>query len=111
MMSTTCSIGLAVASFTPRRAYATAGIFAFFYISIAVGAIGHEAANGDLARYILLVAPTNALDGLTAWLFGTQPGDLLAEAAIAGQVYAGATVVMAAVAIAVLLRRYARIPA
>jgi ABC-2 type transport system permease protein len=30
------SVSLAIASFTPRRAYATAGIFAFFYIAFAV---------------------------------------------------------------------------
>jgi ABC-2 type transport system permease protein len=105
------SIALAIASFTPRRAYATAGIFAFFYITIAVAAIGHDAATGDLARYILLVAPTNVLVGLTAWGFATQPSAPLDEAAIAGQVYLGAAVVMAVVAIVVLLRRYARIPA
>jgi len=105
------SIGLAIASFTPRRAYATAAIFAFFYITIAVAAIGHEAAGGDLGRYILLIAPTNALEGLTAWLFGTQPGAPLDEAAISGELYAGAATLMAAAATLILLRRYARIPA
>ena len=67
------ALALAVAAFTPRRAYATAAIFALFYITLTVVAIASVAAKGDLARYVLAIAPTNALEGLTAWLFGTTP--------------------------------------
>ncbi len=105
------ALALAVAALTPRRAYATAAIFAVFYITAAVVGIAHFAAQGDLGRYILVVAPTNALEGLTAWLFGTRPGEPLAEAAIGGEIYALAAVILAVAAITVLLRRYARISA
>jgi ABC-2 type transport system permease protein len=105
------ALALAVASFTPRRAYATAAIFAVFYITAAVVGIAYFATHGDLGRYVLVGAPTNALEGLTAWLFNTQPGRPLAEAAIGGEIYAGAALVMALAATAVLLRRYARIAA
>ena len=105
------AIALAVASLTPRRAYATAAIFAVFYITLTVVSIAHFASRGDFARYVLLVAPTNALEGLTAWLFGSKPGEPLAAAAIGGQFFALAALLTAAVATAVLLRRYARIAA
>lgn len=105
------SLGLAVASFTPRRAYATAAIFALFYITSAVVGITHFVGPGEFARYILVVAPTNALEGLTAWLFDARLGSPLADANIAGEVYALAALLMAVAAVAILLRRYARIAA
>ncbi len=105
------ALALALASLTPRRAYATAAIFAVFYISVAAAGIAHFAVHGDLGRYILLVAPTNILEGLTAWLFNAVPDAPLADAAIGGGIYALATLVLAGSAIAVLLRRYARIAA
>ena len=105
------AVALAVACLTPRRAYATAAIFATFYITAAVVGVANFAAHGDLGRYILLLAPTNTLEGVTAWLFGTQLNEPLSEAAIGGGIYALSTVVLAIVPIGVLLRRYARIAA
>lgn len=105
------TVALTVASLTPRRAYATAAIFAVFYITIAVVGVAHSAAQGDLGRYVLLLAPTNALQGLTAWLFDTEPSGPLAAAHIGGEVYAFAALILAAVSTAILLRRYARIAA
>ena len=105
------ALALTVAAFTPRRAYATAAIFALFYITLTVVAIANAAAQGEVTRYILVLAPTNALEGLTAWLFNTEPGRPLSEAAIGGEVYALAALIMAVVAVAVLVRRYTRIAA
>jgi ABC-2 type transport system permease protein len=105
------SLALAVAAFTPRRAYATAAIFALFYITLTVVAITSVAAKGDLARYVLVLAPTNALEGLTSWFFGATPGQPLADAALGVGVYALAAAAMALASIGVLIRRYARIAA
>lgn len=105
------ALALAVAAFTPRRAYATAAIFALFYITLTVVAIASVAAKGDVARYVLVIAPTNALEGLTAWIFGATPAQPLAEAALGGWVYAVAAAAMALVSIGMLIRRYARIAA
>jgi ABC-2 type transport system permease protein len=86
------SLGLAVAAFTPRRAYATAGIFALFYISLAVSAVvaatARESAGSAWGDYAPLIAPTATLEGLTAWLFGSAPsGDEFGLFALAGPVY------------------------
>ncbi|HEX8939071.1 MAG TPA: hypothetical protein VF763_02820 [Candidatus Limnocylindrales bacterium] len=105
------ALALATASLTPRRAYATIAIFALFYLTISVSAVAFEASSGDLHRYVLLLAPTGALEGLTAFLFGEAPARPLSEAAIGGELYALTALVMAGLGIAVLARRYARIEA
>ncbi len=105
------ALALAVAALTPRRAYATAAIFALFYVTLTVVTIAHVAAHGDVARYILVLAPTHAIEGLTAWLFNEAPAKVLADASLGGQVYAIAASIMAVVSIAVLVRRYGRIEA
>ncbi len=100
------SLALAVAAFTPRRAYATAAIFALFYITLTAVAIAGATLHGDLARYVLLVAPTNTLEVFTAWLFGTAVGPELARADLAGPDGAAAAAAMAAGALVVLAWRY-----
>ena len=110
------ALALAVAAFTPRRAYATAGIFALFYISLAVSAgvsgIARNAAAGSWGDYAPLLAPTATLEGLTAWLFGTTPsGEEFGLFALAGPVYLAMSVALVAVAIGLLAWRYRRIPA
>ena len=111
------AIALAVASLTPRRAYATAGIFALFYISLAVSgviaAMSREVAGGSAwGDYAPLLAPTATLEGLTAWFFGSTPsGEEFGLFALAGPIYLAATAVWAVVAVAVLAWRYRRIPA
>ena len=44
-------LGLAIASYTPRRAYATGAIIAVFLVTAAVGAILGEAGRGPLATW------------------------------------------------------------
>ena len=110
------ALGLAVAAFTPRRAYATAGIFALFYISLAVATVIAETARqtrgrtwGELAP---LLAPTATLDGLTAWLFDSRPtGSLFRAPVLPGPAFLGMAAVLAVVAIGLLIWRYRRIPA
>ena len=105
------TIALSVAAFTPRRAYATAAIFALFYITLAVAEVVAESVQGELPRYAHLLAPTSVLDGLTAWTFGAAPSRELRDAPIGGELYVAAAVVMAALALLALARRYTRIAA
>ena len=65
-------ISLAVASLTPRRAYATAGIIAIFVIPPIVISVVQEVARGDLAGYVVLLGPAQVLDGVNAFLFGRR---------------------------------------
>ena len=109
------ALSLAVAAFTPRRAYATAGIFALFYISLAVASVVAETARqtrgrswGDLAP---LLAPTATLDGLTSWLFGTRPTDSVFRAStLPGPAYLVVAIGLVVGAMGLLAWRYRRMP-
>jgi ABC-2 type transport system permease protein len=104
-------LALAVAAFTPRRAYATAGIFALFYVSLAVANVVAEVARRsgegvwmDLAP---LLAPTAILDGLTAWLFDSRvSGSVASSSSLPGPVYLAAAMVLIAGSMVVLAWRY-----
>lgn len=109
------ALGLAVASFTSRRAYATAGIFALFYVSLAVASVVAETARqtrgrswGELAP---LLAPTATLEGLTAWLFGTRPtGTVFRAGILPGPFYLAVAAGLVVGALGLLAWRYRRMP-
>ena len=101
------SLGLAIASFTPRRAFATAAIFAAVVVPLVAVAVIDELTAGDLAGPVSLLSPADLLEGANAFFFGAAragPGDGLPAFA-----YPVAAVVMAAIASAVLVARYRRI--
>ena len=94
------------------RAYATAGIIAIFIIPPLVIAVAQEVARGGFAQYVVLLGPAQVLDGVNAFLFGRTPSDEMVQfARLPGPVYVGAALIMAAAAVAVLLRRYQKIEA
>lgn len=106
------SLALAVASMTSRRAYATAAVFALFYLTLAVFEIVAAVMANDAARYVHLLVPTSGVEGLTAWSFGVAPSvEALANANLSPELYGAAVVLWTGAALLVLLRRYARIPA
>jgi ABC-2 type transport system permease protein len=68
------TIGLAVASFTDRRAYAAAGVLALFLVSSTLSVIGTELLSGAAAEAAaFLNLPGAALD-VNDWIFGAAPG-------------------------------------
>jgi len=109
------ALGLAVAAFTSRRAYATAGIFALFYLTLAVASVVAETARqtrgsswGQLAP---LLAPTATLNGLTAWLFDTSPtGGVFRAGTLPGPVYLAVAAGLMVGAMGLLAWRYRRVP-
>lgn len=64
------ALGMAIAAYTPRRAYATGAIIAVFIVTTAVGGILGEATRGTVARLAPLVNPFVAIDGTRDWLLG-----------------------------------------
>lgn len=66
------ALGMAIAAYTPRRAYATGAIIAVFIVSAAVGAILGEATSGPVARLAPLLNPFVAIDGTRDWLLGAS---------------------------------------
>lgn len=105
------SIALAVGSYTPRRAYATAAIFAIFYITLAGAAVASEIGGTGATKYVALASPTLSLEGLTAWAFDATPTGMLRRARLPDELYVVATTVMALAAMGLLAFRYRRIEA
>jgi ABC-2 type transport system permease protein len=102
------SLSLAFASFTPRRAYATAAIFAAVLVPlVAVAAIG-ELSGPDLAGIASLFSPADVLEGTNAFVYGHAHAGR-AGADMSSWTYLVAAIVMAAVCTAVLILRYRRI--
>jgi ABC-2 type transport system permease protein len=104
-------IGLAVASYTPRRAYATVSVLAVFILGSAIGATLLSVSNQGVARYTLMISPFHVVAGFSLWFFGASPeaGNQLAKADIPGALYALEAAGVATIALGVFVRRCLRI--
>ena len=65
------ALGLAIAAYTPRRAYATGAIIAVFIVSTAIGGILSET-RGEIADLSQLINPFVLVDGARDWLVGAS---------------------------------------
>jgi len=103
------SVAMAIASQTPRRAYATGGVIAFFVISSVVGDVVASTAG----RYGILISPFDVLRGATLWIFNAAPNadESIGRYDLPGALYAAVLAGAAAVSTAILLRRFARLAA
>jgi ABC-2 type transport system permease protein len=100
-------ISAATAAWTPRRAYATAAIIALFIIPPTIVALLAEAAVGDLARLLVLVSPSDILDGVNAAVFtGLSPNSTIVAANLPGWSYVAAAGVGVVGCGLLILRRY-----
>jgi len=103
-------ISLCLASFTPRRAYATASIIAAFIIPPIIAAIVAELTSGPIATVTALLDPTDLLDGANAWLFARSAGnDVLTASHLSGEVMVLALVAYGVATVIATLQRYQRI--
>lgn len=106
------ALGLAIAAFTPRRAYATGAIIAVYLVTGAVGGILSEAGRGRLSQVAPLVNPWVLLDGTRDWLVGnTIPDSPVADANVALPIFGLLTAAFTLIGIAAVLWRYRRIAA
>jgi ABC-2 type transport system permease protein len=105
-------VGLAIASFVPRRAYATAAIVGVFVLTTSVAGILMETADVSFARYALLVSPL-VWEGAILWFFGARPdpGSEIRDADFHGAVYAVAGVVTILATTALTIVRFRRMQA
>lgn len=102
------SLGLAIASFTPRRAYATAAIFAVVIVPLVTVAAIDELTGGDLAGAASLLSPADILEGANDFFFGKRrAGPTGAD--LPSVAYAIAAVAWSVVATVLLVWRYRRV--
>jgi ABC-2 type transport system permease protein len=106
------ALALAIAAWTPRRAYATGAIIAVFMVTAAVSGILAEAASGSLDDLAPLINPFNAADGTRDLLVG----DPNPQSAVAGSdldlwIFGAETLLISVVATGAVLYRYRRVAA
>ncbi len=113
-------VALAIAAMTPRRAYATGGIVAFWFIADGLGSLIASISRAQVSltssqvawtHYGALLSPTLVRDGAVHWFFGTGADGILLQANLPGWWYVVTALGYAGVGTAVVLRRYARIAA
>jgi hypothetical protein len=100
---------MAVSAFTPRRAYATAGIIALFTIpNIVAGVIAGLGAS-LIGTWLVLLSPTSVLDGTNAILFGQPLGSDFFFIDLPNWAYIAAAIAGVVGSIALTVRRFTRI--
>ena len=106
------SLAMVVSAHTPRRAYATVGIIAALVIPSIVVAILHEEAFGGIGDILVLLSPTDVLDGLNAALFDTSAGSpVVVDVDLPGYAYLASAIVGTALFVVLTIRRFQRISA
>ena len=104
-------LSMAVSAFSPRRAYATAGIIALFTIPNIVAGIVAGLGSSAIATWLVLLSPTSVLDGTNAILFGKELGSDFFFVDLPNWAYIVAAIVGIAGSLAITVRRFARIAA
>jgi ABC-2 type transport system permease protein len=106
------ALGMAIASWTPRRAYATGAIIAVFIVTAAVSGILEEATRGRLSDYAQLINPLVVADGTRDLLVGEPNFESPASRTdLDPWVFGAEWVVLSLAAGAVTVWRYRRIAA
>ncbi len=106
------ALSLAIAAWTPRRAYATGAIIAVFIVTAAVSGILEEATRGRLADFAQLVNPFVAADGTRDLLVGEpNPESPASRTNLDSWVFGAEWVALSVAAGAAVVWRYRKIAA
>ena len=108
------TIGLAIASFSGRRAIAAGAVASFFFLtwvlSEVLGTVASAPGSATVAstgtRVAGLISPFTLLDGVRQWLGGTQPGAIPDPGGVWGAGYALLLIALVMAGLAALLIRY-----
>ncbi len=101
-------LAMVISAFTPRRAYATAGIIALFVIPGIVAGVIAGLGSSDIGNWLFLTSPSSVLDGTNAALFGTQLGSEFFFISLPDIAYFAAAIAGIVGSIAITIRRFAR---
>jgi ABC-2 type transport system permease protein len=104
-------LSMAVSAFSPRRAYATAGIIALFTVPGIVAGVIAGLGSTTIGGWLILASPTSVLDGTNAILFGSDFGSEFFFIDLPDAAYFAAALAGIIGSVAVTLRRFARITA
>lgn len=103
------SLSMLVAAFSPRRAYATAGIIALFVIPSILAQVVGQLGSSAIGNILTLASPTSVLDGTNAILFNASLGPGFFFIDVPSWSYFATAGVGIVGAIAITVRRFLRI--
>ena len=102
-------LSMAVSAYSPRRAYATAGIIALFVLPGIVAGIVIGIGSSTVGTWLVLVSPNTIIDGTNALFFGQSLGEEYFFIVIPLWAFLASAGVEIAIVVALILRRFARI--
>jgi ABC-2 type transport system permease protein len=104
------SIGLALASLASRRAFASAGVIAFFLFLAAASTLIRSLATGQVRRYMVLVNPAFLMTGFANWLFDIESKrrSIIGRADLPGKTYLYTILTACVVCVLILWLRFRR---
>ena len=100
---------MAVSAFTPRRAYATAGIIALFVLPGVIANAVIAQGSGALGIILVLLSPGTILDGTSALFFGTGLPETLFFFDLPIWTFLLSAILVTLIAVLVTVRRFQRI--
>jgi len=103
------SLSMAISAYTPRRAYATAGIIALFVLPGLVAGIVIGIGSSTVGTWLVLISPNTIIDGTNALLFGKSLGEEYFFVDLPLWTFLVGAGVEIAVVVGLILRRFARI--
>jgi ABC-2 type transport system permease protein len=102
-------LAMAVSAFTPRRAYATAGIIAIFVLPGIVSGIVIQLGSSTIGNWLVLLSQGAVLDGTNALLFGHPLPEGLFFFNLPSWSFLASALVAIAVSVGLVVRRFSRI--
>ena len=103
------SISMAVAAYTPRRAYAIAGIIVLFIVPGVVSGIVIGLGSGGIGSLLVLLSPGTILDGTTALFFGKDLPEELYFFDLPTWTFLASAILVSGIAVLAIVRRFVRI--
>jgi ABC-2 type transport system permease protein len=102
-------VSMSVSAYTPRRAYAVAGIIALFVIPGAIAAVVTGLGSSTIGDWLTLISPSSILDGTNAVLFGVPFGGEFFFVQLPDLAYFAAATVGIVGSFAICVRRFQQI--
>jgi ABC-2 type transport system permease protein len=102
-------LAMTVSAYTPRRAYATAGIIALFVLPGLVTGIVIGIGTTSFGSWLVLISPNTVIDGTNAFFFRRQLGEEYFFVDIPLQLFVLSALVEMAIVVVLVVRRFLRI--
>ena len=102
-------MSMAIAAYTPRRAYATAGIIAAFVLPGIISTIVVGLGSGTIGNLLVLLSPSSVIDGTNVLFFGLQPESDFFFFDFPTWTYLASAVAGTVLFVILVLRRFSRI--